>query len=144
MRPADERCYYISRYAPSQWEMSLQGNNTSHWLGTYWSLHPKSAYIFDGMYCMMTQPAWLNVGQWVMGHWLIGLLQRHSLMESDYLLPPTGAYFIFKLRKEVINWRYLNNLCSLLAIMPSGNRTEIEVLPCLPVDVIGVTVISLM
>ena len=30
-----------ARYAPSQWEMSLQCNDISHWLGAYldWSLH---------------------------------------------------------------------------------------------------------
>ena len=43
-------CAYLfrdqSRYAPNQWEMTLQCNDVSHWLGAYldWSL-------FIGMYC---------------------------------------------------------------------------------------------
>ena len=34
------QCRDQSRYAPSEWETSLQCNNVSHWLGTYlgWSL----------------------------------------------------------------------------------------------------------
>ena len=41
-----------SRYAPSQWEMSLQCNNVSDWLGAYldWSLHHQWAILWAKYY----------------------------------------------------------------------------------------------
>ena len=78
-----------SRYAPSQWEMSLQCNNISHWLGAYldWSLE-------------MEVCGWCNICWWCVWHKLFSI--------SDYCM-----YFFFSHNSITTVPESIGNLTSL-------------------------------
>ena len=66
-------CRDQSRYVPSQWEMSLDCNDVSHWLGTYlgWSLHRYAPIQWElSLHCN-------DVSHWL-GTYLVWSLHRYA------------------------------------------------------------------